>query len=297
MYKEVSMNKKFFKILTGVLLISLTFAGIVSAQEAPDEPIAMFVEVEDDPEDEAVCSGDAVHPVLSSLAEDYEVEYSDLLIYFCEQEIGVGEIEHALATAALEEVEETYDVLLSWFYEDGMEWGEIWQMLGLIGSGEFDPDEDDDEGEDDPEDEFDGDKTLSEVCSGEMEHPVLIRMAEEFGVDYESLLPYFCEDHFGIGEIKHALETGEDEAVEKTWEELLVERDGEEDDKGKSGWGEIWQKLGLIGKNKDEQGSKTPELDANNDVLEQLENMNSDKANKGKPENHPGRGKGLNKKP
>jgi len=292
------MNNKFFKILTGVLLISLTFAGIVSAQEAPDEPIAMFVEVEDDPEDEAVCSGEALHPVLSSLVGDYGVAYDDLLVYFCEQEIGIGEIEHALATADLDEVEETYDVLLSWFYDDGMEWGEIWQMLGLIGSGEFDPDEDDDdEGADDPEDEFDDDKTLSEVCSGEMEHPVLIRMAEDFGVDYESLLPYFCEDHFGIGEIKHALETGEDEAVEKTWEELLGERDGEEDDKGKSGWGEIWQKLGLIGKNKDEQETETPELDANNDVLEQLFNSNLDKAKKEKPENHPGRGKGLNKKP
>ncbi|MDW7755857.1 MAG: hypothetical protein SCH68_11905, partial [Brevefilum sp.] len=107
------MNNKFFKILTGVLLISLTFAGIVSAQEASDEPIAMFVEVEEDLEDGAVCSNEAIHPVLSALAEDYdEVEYDDLLFYFCEQEIGIGEIEHALATAALEEVEESYDVLL-----------------------------------------------------------------------------------------------------------------------------------------------------------------------------------------
>jgi len=284
--------------LTGVLLISLAFAGIVSAQEAPNEPIAMFVEVEEDLEDGAVCSNEAIHPVLSALAEDYQVEYDDLLFYFCEQEIGVGEIEHALATAALEEVEETYDVLLSWFYEDGMEWGEIWQTLGLIGSDDFDPDEDDgDEGEDDPEDEFDDDKTLSEVCSGEMDHPVLLRMAEEFGVDYELLLPYFCDDNLGIGEIKHALETEENEAVDKTWEELLGERDGEEDDKGKSGWGEIWQKLGLIGKNKDEQGSDTPELDANTEVLEQIENKNSDKAKKENPENHPGRGKGLDKKP
>ncbi|MDF1521073.1 MAG: hypothetical protein P1P73_11425 [Brevefilum sp.] len=292
------MNNKFFKILTGVLLISLTFAGIVSAQEASDEPIAMFVEVEEDLEDGAVCSNEAIHPVLSSLAEDYEVEYDDLLVYFCEQEIGIGEIEHALATADLEEVEETYDVLLSWFYDDGMEWGEIWQTLGLIGSGEFDPDEDDDdEGEDDPEDEFDDDKTLSEVCSGEMDHPVLLRMADEFGVTYESIKSFFCEDNFGIGEIKHALETGKNETVDKTWEELLGERDGEEDDKGKSGWGEIWQRLGLIGKNKDEQESETPEIETTNDVLEQLENSNSDKAKKEKPENHPGRGKGLNKKP
>ncbi len=280
------MNNKFFKILTGVLLISLTFAGIVSAQEAPDEPIAMFEEVEDDPEDEAVCSGDAVHPVLSSLAEDYDVEYDDLLVYFCKKEIGIGEIEHALATAALDEVEETYDVLLFWFYDDGMDWGEIWQTLGLIGSGEFDPDpdeDDDDEGEDDPEDEFDDDKTLSEVCSGEMEHPVLLRMAEEFGVAYESIKSYFCEDNFGIGEIKHALETGENEAVDKTWEELLGERDGEEEDKGKSGWGEIWQELGLIGKDKNENG-ETLEI--------QEQEQQKVKTNNGKSADNPGKGKG-----
>ena len=279
------MNNKFFKILTGVLLISLTFAGIVSAQEAPDEPIAMFKEVEGDLEDEDFCSSDALPPVLSSLAEDYDVEYDDLLVYFCEKEIGIGEIEHALATAALEEVEETYDVLLSWFYDDGMEWGEIWQTLGLIGSGEFNPDpdeDDDDEGEDDPEDEFDDDKTLSEVCSGEMEHPVLLRMAEEFGVAYESIKSYFCEDNFGIGEIKHALETGENEAVDKTWEELLGERDGEEEDKGKSGWGEIWQELGLIGKDKNENG-ETLEI--------QEQEQQKVKTNNGKSADNPGKGK------
>jgi hypothetical protein len=279
-YQEVLMNNKFFKMLTGVLLISLTFAGIVSAQEASDEPIAMFVEVEEDLEDGAVCSNEAIHPVLSSLAEDYKVEYDDLRVYFCEKEIGIGEIEHALATADLEEVEETYDVLLSWFYDDGMEWGEIWQTLGLIGSGEFDPDEDDDdEGEDDPEDEFDDDKTLSEVCSGEMDHPVLLRMADEFDVTYESIKSYFCEDNFGIGEIKLALETAEHEDVEMTWEELLEWRHN-------AGWGEIKQELGLIGKDKNENGETL-------EIQEQEEQKV--KTNNGKRDNNPGKGKGKDK--
>jgi len=292
------MNKKFFKILTGVLMISLIIAGIVYAQEDPGDPVEMLEESEDDLEDEAVCSGETIHPVLSSLAEDYEVDYEELLFYFCEQDIGVGEIEHALATAALEEVEEPYDVLLTWFYEDGMDWGEIWQELGLIGLGDFDPDEDDDEeGEDKSEDESDDELGMSQVCSMKMEHPVLFRLAEEYGVDYETLLPYFCEGNFGIGEIKHALETGENDAVDKTWNELLEERDGEEDEEGKSGWGEIWKKLGLIGKDKVKKDKENNQPDSSNEFQEQIENRTEEKSKKEKPENHPGRGKGLNKKP
>lgn len=299
--QEISMNNKFFTILIGVLLISLMLTGVVYAQQDLGEPGEFLEGTGDDLEDDAVCSGEVIHPVLNTLAVEYEVGYEDLLFYFCEQEIGVGEIEHALATAALEEVEETYDVLLTWLYEGGMDWGEIWQELGLIGTGAFDSN-DDDEGEDEDDEEEGDDESddimgLSLVCSLEMEHPVLLRFAEDFGVDYETLLSYFCEDHFGIGEIKHALKTAENESVDKTWEELLDEREGEEDKSGKSGWGEIWRKLGLFGKNKDEQEMDGADLNFSNKYQDTFENRNEEKYKNEKPENHPGRGTGLNKKP
>jgi len=152
--------------------------------------------------------------------------------------------------------------------------------LGLIGPGEFGPGDDEDDDQDDEE----GENGLSPVCSGEMDHPVLLRLAEEYDVDYETLLAYFCMDGFGIGEIKNALKVGAMEDIDKTWEDLLGEREDEENDQ-KTGWGLIWQRLGLIGNDKME------------DEPEEIENQFENKNDKGKPENHPGKGKGLDKKP
>jgi len=61
--------------------------------------------------------------------------------------------------------------------------------------------------------------------------------------------------------------------VDMTWDELL-------EASRSAGWGEIWQELGLIGKDKEDN-----------------DNPEGGPENKGKPENHPGKGKGLDKKP
>jgi hypothetical protein len=139
------MKKKMITILYGVLLISLVAVGSVYAQDIPGfrrevqhryEYSEQFGEC--DQECEQVCSGDMIHPVLTRLAETYEVDYADLLEYFCEFEFGVGEIRLALVTAEREDITYTYQQLLEWRYAEGMKdvgWGRIWQELGLIGSG------------------------------------------------------------------------------------------------------------------------------------------------------------------
>jgi hypothetical protein len=142
--KERTMKKKMIIVLYAVLLVSLVAVGSVYAQDMPGfrrEVQHRYEHTEQlgecDQECEQVCSGEMLHPVLTSLAETYEVEYDDLLEYFCVYEFGVGEIRLALATA--ERVDGVlYTDLLDWRYAEGMKdvgWGLIWQELGLIGRG------------------------------------------------------------------------------------------------------------------------------------------------------------------
>lgn len=276
--------KKLMTIIAGVLLIAAAVTGTVFADEFSGGPDENVYELDEEMEYELVCSGLMVHPVLNLLADSYEgVEYEDLLPYFCEQEFGVGEIRHALETAAHPEVELTYQEILAWVYAEGMDdigWGEIWQELGLIGAGFAGMDN------------IEGEEFESEnICAGEMIHPVLSALAESYdGVEYEDLLMYFCEQDFGVGEIRHALETAAHPDVELTYQEILAwaYSEGMEE----IGWGEIWQELGLIGNPfageegnpglglGQEQGNKPDELP------EQAEGRGWEK------EDHPGKGKG-----
>jgi hypothetical protein len=139
------MKKKMIIILYVVLLISLVAVGSVYAQDPPGfrrevQHRYEYTEKigECDQECEQVCSGEMLHPVLTRLAETYEVAYEDLLEYFCDFEFGVGEIRLALVTAERDDVTYTYKQLLEWRYAEGMKdvgWGRIWQELGLIGRG------------------------------------------------------------------------------------------------------------------------------------------------------------------
>lgn len=262
------MKKRIFIILASVLVLSLALVGIVNAYQGPQVLLDDPVEPEEQDDDELVCSGEVMHPVLKRLVEQYfdsedeegkEEKYDELLVYFCENDLGVGEIKHALETARILDDEAiTYETLLDMFI-GGMDWGEIWKEFDLIGFGEGD--------------EKDENMDMSQICSGEMDHPVLLSLATTYEVEYSALEAYFCEG-FGVGEIKLALQTAEKTEDEDLWSEFLDMRKGEE---GK-GWGEIWQELGLIGKDKEKDNGPDPE-------------------NKSKPENHPGKGKGLDKKP
>jgi hypothetical protein len=286
------MKKKMILVVSCVLLLGLAMAGVTYAQtmpslagdlqQEPDDVIA-----DEDLETPAYCLEGKTHPALAWLAEFYEVDYDELLVYFCDYEFGIGEIEHALATAELEDVEMTYQELLEWRYDGGTKevgWGEIWQALGLIEMDSDEPDMDDPD-MDDPEDEDLGENP---VCSGEMAHPVLSRMAEEFEVEYAELVVFFCEYKFGIGEIKHALQTAELEDVEQTYDEILNMRKPEGEKV--SGWGRIWQELGLIGRDKSDKGEEV-ELDEMGEQVETRGGKNKPAGSSG----NPGKGRGPKK--
>jgi len=73
-------------------------------------------------------------------------------------------------------------------------------------------------------------------------HPVGSRIAARYGVPYEQVMIWFCQDRMGFGEIMLALQTAK--VTEETPDEVVSERIT-----GK-GWGDIWFDRGLIGKNK-----------------------------------------------
>ncbi|HXF84510.1 MAG TPA: hypothetical protein VNK49_03895 [Anaerolineales bacterium] len=72
----------------------------------------------------------------------------------------------------------------------------------------------------------------------ETKHPFGARLAERYEVEYATLQAWFCEG-FGWGQIMLALITGEITGDEPGT--LLEERNTG------AGWGDIWQRLGLIG--------------------------------------------------
>jgi hypothetical protein len=225
--------------------------GVVETEpvEAPDDASGKA--------DANYCDGVDRHPHAEALVEDYEnvfaddeVGYSLIMGWFCNDNFGFGEIEHALRTSDREDVDESPQDLLD--MRETMGWGEIWQLLELI----------EEEGEDIPVE----DKVY---CVGADPHPVAEDLSDDdYGdlEEFENLTPdeiygqimdWFCENHFGFGEIIHLLKTGKDPDV--TLDELIEMRIEE----GMS-WGKIWQELGLIGKpedpgNKPENPGNKPE--------------------------------------
>jgi hypothetical protein len=73
-------------------------------------------------------------------------------------------------------------------------------------------------------------------------HPFGARLAERYQIDYATLQGWFC-DGFGWGQIMLALQTGQISGADPA--DLLATREAG------SGWGQIWQELKLIGKDKD----------------------------------------------
>jgi hypothetical protein len=129
------MRKTMILLLSIVLLVSLVAVSSVFAQGPPSLVGQLG---NGGKENSAMCSGEKVYPVLSILADVYDVPYEDLLFYFCDYQFGAGQIRLALATAQHDDVPYSYQELLEWRYNGGMKdigWGEIWQELGLIGLG------------------------------------------------------------------------------------------------------------------------------------------------------------------
>jgi hypothetical protein len=253
-------------------LLSLTAERLAEAEElSAKEAQESDGEVAEDEEPET-CVGADPHPVGQSLAEAYGLEYETIMDWFCNGGFGFGEIMHALETS--EVTGEDPGNLLSLRADQG--WGQIWQERGLNGKPDHagppddegndddqddpndndqdDPSDDDqedpnDDDQDDPNDDDQDDPNDEEEdsCVGADPHPVGQRLAEEYELDYETIMDWFCGGRFGFGEIKHALESSE--VTDLTPEEVLELR-------VELGWGQIWQDLDLKGKPDDEDKDK-----------------------------------------
>ncbi len=216
--------------------------------EVADLPEVGEGEEEPEEEGEEYCVGAEPHPTAQTLAAAYEdvTDYDEIMSWFCLEGYGMGEIKHALETSARIDAEYFPKDLLDLKTDLGG-WGEVWQYLGLIGS----TDDDDDDDEELTEEE-------AGYCAGVGFHPTAQRLADTYGVDYEQIMTWFCEEHYGFGEIMHALQTSDPEEG-KTPEELLHRKTE------LGGWGQVWQELGLIGKDKDpkekpEKPEKAPKV-------------------------------------
>ena len=92
----------------------------------------------------------------------------------------------------------------------------------------------------DQEQEMDGESDGNFCTDGEKSHPVAESMAETYGVSYEEIIGWFCnqdgENRNGLGQIMLALQTAEltGESVEAY---LGAREEG-------MGWGQIWQEVG-----------------------------------------------------
>jgi hypothetical protein len=77
-------------------------------------------------------------------------------------------------------------------------------------------------------------------------HPVGGRIADIYdGVDYSQVMTWFCDDHFGFGEILLALQASQLNTVDETPGELLRLKTE------LGGWGEVWKEIGFTGRPKE----------------------------------------------
>lgn len=86
--------------------------------------------------------------------------------------------------------------------------------------------------------------------SGEAQHPVGLKLAEQFGSDYDTIMGWFCQG-YGFGEISLAFQISQAAGV--SVEEVFAKR------ASGMGWGQIMQEYGLTGKDKPKPLGGKPE--------------------------------------
>ena len=100
-----------------------------------------------------------VHPVGRAIAARYDVDYEEVMVWFCEEHMGFGQIMLALQTAG--DGEESYEEYLSRRLA-GEGWGQIWQELGLIGRPK-DADPPEEEDADEPSSGLQNQRVIKEI--------------------------------------------------------------------------------------------------------------------------------------
>lgn len=138
---------------------------------------------------------------------------------------------------------ETYAVAVpAGFDLDALTVGDVVEVEGVLDDGvvaatkvkvEDDGDDDDDDGDDD------GDGVNAFCADPELTHPVGERLAERYGVTYEQVMGWFCDDGMGFGQIFLALQTA---ALTGDAPETYLDRRA-----AGEGWGQIWQDVGKVG--------------------------------------------------
>lgn len=88
-----------------------------------------------------------------------------------------------------------------------------------------------------------GSSTNHFCITPDAQHPVAARLAKTYGVTYDQVMKWFCEDGYGFGQIAMALQTSK--LTGDTVDALLAQRA-----EGK-GWGNIWKEKGLVRSDKD----------------------------------------------
>lgn len=83
-------------------------------------------------------------------------------------------------------------------------------------------------------------------------HPVGERLADRYGVPYSDLMKWFCDDHFGFGEILLALQTSRVISTEETPDQLLQLKSE------LGGWGQVWKSFGYTGRPKADRPASGP---------------------------------------
>ena len=99
-------------------------------------------------------------------------------------------------------------------------------------------------------DEPDGEPNAFCADLGDRQHPVGSRIAQGYGVKYETVMEWFCNGHYGFGQIMLALQTS---VLTKSDPGYLLERKTQ-----LGGWGLVWQELGFTGRPKADRPAGGP---------------------------------------
>jgi len=126
--------KKIPFVLIGSFLITLLLVSTVYAQEGEGYPLETTTPTEVSEDTNPICDGTRIHPVLDGFSTKYNIPYDVLLVYYCQLQVGIGEIALALQTNQLMGGEVTVEELFTQRVDEGLGWGEIWQDLNLIGN-------------------------------------------------------------------------------------------------------------------------------------------------------------------
>ena len=234
-----------------VVALVLSSGGVIYAADAalPGEPLYGVDRAVESARLGLTHRPESVMNLLLSLADERLLEAEELAALQDQGNLAVvlesyGATVSSLART-LGQVEGANQAALTASLDDAFSKHEV-RLANILGPAVADPPEAD-EGEEEPEEEGE------EYCVGADPNPAAQALAEEHGVSYEVVMGWFCDGGYGLGEIKHALETSARIDGEISPGDLLALKT----DMG--GWGEVWQYLGLIGTTDDDPEELTEE--------------------------------------